>query len=236
VTTREPHRQRAGTISTRDPLWILAAGLALYAAAATAALMILRPILRELVDVASIPQLAVMARGLQRLLILFLYVPSIACILTMAALWFMAGKRRVDGAFLTWLFAGLLPFAFEHAGNSMVVFLRDRPTTPAEVILLTHAFSPGPRLAAELFDWTLGPQVFYWMSAFSLAGVIAIYCWGHAVAIASAPVTSSGISRLPDSFDKWIGIARAGVIYVVASSVVFFLSQPAIRIFLSLVG
>lgn len=236
MTGRESHRLPAGTISAGEPLWVLAAGLALYTAAATAALMILRPILGVLVDVPSVPQLAAMARGLQRLLILFLYVPSIACILTMAAVWLMAGKRRMDGAVLTWLFAGLLPFAFEHAGNSVVVFLRDRPTTPAEVILLTHAFSPGPRLVAELFDWTLGPHFFYWMSAFSLAGLIAICCWGRALAIASAPVTSSGRSRPPDAFDKWSGMARAGVIYAVAAFVVFFLSAPAIRLFLSLVG
>ena len=230
------HRERTAVVSSNDHRWILATGLALYTAAGTAALMILRPILGELVDVPTVPQLAVMGRGLQRLLIVFVYVPSMACVLTMAAIWVMAGSRRLDGKFLAWLFAGLLPFAFEHAGNSIVVFLRDRPTTPAEVISLTHAFSPGPRLAADLFGWTLGPQAFYWMSALSLAGLVAIYCWGRALAIASAPRISTGTGRPPDAFDRWIGIARAAVIYVGAASVVFFLSAPAIRIFLAVVG
>lgn len=236
MTARESNPERAATIFADDPLWILGVGLALYAAAATVALIILRPILCQLVDVPTVPELAVMGRGLQRLLIVFLYVPSLACVLTMAAVWVMARERRADGKFLGWLFAGLLPFAFEHAGNSMVVFLRDRPTTPAEVISLTHAFSPGPRLAAEVLGWTPGPQEFYWMSAFSLAGLIAIYCWGRALAIADAPTTRTGNSRSPDAFDRWLGIARAGMIYLVAVGIVFVLSAPAIRIFLSLVG
>lgn len=223
-------------MSAGDPLWILMAGLALYTAAATAALAILRPVLGALVDVPSLPQLAAMSRGLQRLLIVFLYLPSMACVLTMLAVWILAGESRADGRFLTWLFAGLLPFALEHAGNSMVVFLRDRPTTPAEVISLTHAFSPGPRLAAELFGWTFGAAAFYWMSAFSVAGLAAIYCWGRALAIASAPSTRTRTSRAPDAFDRWLGIARAGVMYSVAVALVFVLSPPAIRIFLSLVG
>jgi hypothetical protein len=235
MSTVELHRQHPTPISAGNPPWILASGLALYAAAATAALLILRPALGDLVDVPSVPQHAVMGRGLQRLLIVFLYVPSMACVLTMTAVWTMGGQHRADRKFLTWLFAGLLPFASEHAGNSMVVFLSDRPTTPAEVISLTHAFSPGPRLAAELLGWNFGPQAFFWMSAFSLAAVIAIYCWGRALAIAGAPKTLTG-NRLPDAFERWLGIARAGIVYSVAVAVVFVLSPPAIRIFLSLVG
>jgi hypothetical protein len=205
-------------------------------AAATVALIILRPALSDLVDVPSLPQLAAMGKGLQRLLIVFLYLPSVACVLTMLAIWIFAGQRRGDGRFLTWLFAGLLPFALEHAGNSLVVLLREHPSTPGEVISSTHAFRPGPRLVAELLDWKFGPAAFFWMSAFSLAALAAIYCWGRAVAITSAATGGTGRGRPPDAFDGWLGIVRAAMIYSAAVAVVFVLSGPAIRLFLALVG
>ena len=219
-----------------EPLRILVVGVGLYVAAATATLVMLRPILGELLDVPTAPQLTVMGRGLQRLLIAFLYVPSVAAILTIATLWVSGGPRRRKTEFLAWLYAGFFPFALEHIGNAIVVFLRDRPTNPAEVIALTNAFSPGPRLVAETFDWTLGPHTFYWLSAFSLAGLGAVYCWGRALIIASADESGTRTLRAPDRFDRWTSIARAGGVYVIAVAIVSASSAVAIRTFLSLFG
>lgn len=231
VAARRAHRAPVSM-----PRWILVSAAALYLAAATAALMVLRPALLQLVDVPSAPELVVMAKGLDRLLVVLLYVPPVAAMLAAMAIWVVAGSRRTEREFLFWLFLGLVPFAVEHFGNSFVVFFRERPTSPGEVIALTQAFSPGPRLVAELAGWDLGPSTYFWTTAFSLAALAAIYCWGRAATVASARQRPDGSRRKPDGFEQAVGYLHAAGYYVGAATIVYVLSAPAIRIFLSVAG
>lgn len=214
-----------------SPRTVLLLGLGIYIAAATASLPVLRPALADLLAIPSAPQALAMSRGLQRLLIVLLYVPSMACVLTTAIIWLLARERRNHPAVLLWLFAAFVPFAIEHAGTALVVILRQPPATPGEVLASTQAFSFGPRLLTEVAGWKLGAISSYWAAALSLPAAVATYCWGRTLAVAGVSIQRA---RRPDAFDNIVAASEAAIVYVICAAVVFLVGPPTLRLFMAL--
>jgi hypothetical protein len=212
---------------------VLLLGAGIYFGAATASLLVLRPALSDLLAIPSAPEVLAMSRGLQSLLILLLYVPSMACLLTSATVWLLAGERRNQPAVLLWLFAAFVPFAIEHAGTALVVILREPPASPGDVIASTQAFSFGPRLLAEAAGWRLGAISSYWAAALSLPAVVATYCWGRALAVAGVATQRA---RRPDTFDNIVTASEAAIAYVICAGIVLLFGPPTLRLFMALAG
>jgi hypothetical protein len=212
---------------------VLLLGLGTYIAAATASLLVLRPALADMLAIPSAPEVLAMSRGLQRLLIVLLYVPSMACVLTTSIVWLLARERRNQPAVLLWLFAAFVPFALEHAGTALVVLLREPPASPGDVIASTQAFSFGPRLLTEAAGWKLGAISSYWAAALSLPAALAIYCWGRALAVAGVATQRT---RRPDTFDNIVTASEAAIVYVLCAGIVLLFGPPTLRLFMALVG
>ena len=177
------------------------------------------------------PRLAVLERGLVRILAASIYLPPFApsVLLVGAALWVGAARRDVRVARM--LSYGVAALAVDSLMRLIGVWLAEPPATVGELLDLPARFSPGPRMIAELVGIPIvGSAAVYWSVVGSLAALVTVLCVSRALQFADDAGANPAQLRRRRARGQSVDRLHHAVISVIAFSVIAFLGQLALPV------
>ena len=212
---------------TRHRSMLVALALATHIVAAS---LLYSHLVRDLFSlIEQMPRLAVLERGLVRLLAVSIYLPPFApsVLLIVAALW--VGSARRDPSVSRMLSYGTIALALDSLMRVIGVWLAERPANVGELLDLPARFSPGPRMFAELAGVpVIGSGAVYWSVVCSLAAAVTVLCVSRALLFAEDAGADRVDRRRRRARDQSIASAQHLVVSVVAFGAIAFLGQLAL--------
>lgn len=175
------------------------------------------------------PRLAVLQRGLVRILAVSVYLPPFAptVLLIIAVLW--VGSARRDPPVARMLAYGTLALALDSLMRVIGVWLAEPPSSVGELLDLPARFSPGVRMFAELAGVpVVGSGAVYWSVVCSLAALVTVLCVSRALLFAEDARADPVERRRRRARGQDIASAQHAAVSVVAFAVIAFVGQLAL--------
>ena len=244
-TVTNSHRRSGGSTPTAGKQRGMSAGLLIalslltHIVAASLIYSRLVGVLYSLIE--DTPRLAVLERGLVRLLAASVYLPPFApSILLIGAASWLASTRR-ERRVARMLSFGVVALAADTVMRMIGVLLAAPPVTVGELLDLPARFSPGPRMFAELLGIPIGGSgALYWSVVVSLAALTTIACASRALLFAEQAEADPAQLRRRRARGQTIAGVQHAVVSVVAFVLIAFIGQLALplatQLFLRMFG